>query len=227
MSLPEGEDPCDFFMKRGAGPFLELKDEAKEIFDFKVTSPLASTTSRRSRDRQEHWTRYWRQSAKVPTLRSPGTVSRKAYGPARPGREDRHPGGALRERMKGLRTGRAEAPTVKREMKLPSEEKWLLETVLAEPKLVEAAAARVSPEDLRSAELSKILRAVYEANERLGEAKLSSVVTAVGELGALAVSLAENGARQENHEQRLADCIARIERAQEARDARAAQEEPH
>jgi DNA primase len=211
MSLPEGEDPCDFFLKRGAGPFLALKEEAKEIFDYKVALATRRHDLKTVAGQTKALEEILATAAKVPTLvrrelqLAKATVLRdlaESLGVSE---------AALRERMRGLRTGRAEAPATKKEIKLPSEEKWLLETVLAEPRLVEAAAERVSPEDLRSPELAAILKAVYETNERLGEARLSSVVTAAGELSSLVVSLAEGGTGRENHEQRLADCIARID----------------
>ena len=102
---------------------------------------------------------------------------------------------------------------MKKDVKRPSEEEWLLESILAEPGLVETAAARVSPGDLRDKDLSNILRAVYEIFQAKGEVNLASVVTAAEEhgLGGLVVTLAENGAKHTNHHRRAADCIERID----------------
>jgi len=122
---------------------------------------------------------------------------------------------ALRDRLKRLRSrGRSSADAGgPREAEYPPEEKWLLETLLAEPALVEKAAAGVSPQDLESRDLAAVLEAVYEAFRSGGEVRASSIASAVGEagLGSLVVSLAEKGARIGGHEKRLSDCIGKIE----------------
>jgi len=212
MRLPSGEDPCDFLLKRGAKDFLELKEDAQELFEFKVLVASnrhdLSTVAGQSRALDE----ILATVAKVPTAaRQELYVARNAVLrdlAEKLGISE----GVLRERLKRLRIGRG-AKEVRKDIKRPAEEQWLLESVLAEPGLVEAAAARVSPDQLRDKDLANILRAVYEAFARTGEVKLASVVTAAEEdgLGGLVVTLSENGARHTNHHRRMADCIERIE----------------
>ena len=226
VRLPAGEDPCDFFIKRGAEPFLKAKEDAQELFDFKAEMASKrhdlTTVAGQSRALDE----ILATAAKVPTAaRQELVVARNAV--LRDLAERMNVSeGALRDRLKSLRTTRtARDPKpgpAGKDVKRPSEETWLLESVLAEPNLVEAAAAQVSPEDLRDKDLSKLLRAVYKAFSEVGEVRLASVVTAAEEhgLGGLVVTLSENGAKHANHERRLADCIERI-KATKARATRA------
>ncbi len=209
MSLPAGEDPCDFLLSRGAEAFLALTNEAMEVFEFKVAQASKKHDLKTVAGQTRALDEILATVAKVPAV-----VRQELYLARNNVLRDLSerlaiPESALRERLRGLRTGRA-ASEVKKDLALPSEEKWLLESLLAEPRLVEAAAARVSPDDLRSVELQIILRAVYEAFQADGDVRLASVVTAAGELGALVVALAESGARQSNHERRAADCMERI-----------------
>jgi len=212
LRLPAGEDPCDFCIKRGVEPFLKLKEDAQEVFDFKVEVASKrhdlTTVAGQSRALDEILSTV----AKVPTAaRQELYVAKNAV--LRDLAERLNISEAvLRERLRTLKTGRT-AAQVKKEVKRPSEEQWLLESILAEPGLVEAAAARVSPEDFRDKDLAKILRAVYEVFRMHGDARLAAVVTqaeAEG-LGGLVVTLAENGARHSNHHRLVADCIERIE----------------
>ena len=213
IRLPAGEDPCDFLLKRGAEPFLKLKEDAQEVFEFKVEVASKrqdlTTVAGQSRALDE----ILATVAKVPTAaRQELYVARNAVlrdlAERLNVREE-----VLRERLKALKSGRKAADVVKKDAKRPSEEEWLLESILAEPGLVEMAAARVSPGDLRDKDLSYILRAVYEIFQAKGEVSLASVVTAAEErgLGGLVVTLAENGAKHTNHHRRAADCIERID----------------
>jgi len=212
LTLPAGEDPCDFLLKRGAEEFLKLKEGAKEVFAFKVE--IASkrhdltTVAGQSRALDE----ILATLAKVPTAaRQQLYAARNAVLRDLAERLSISES-VLRERLKALKTGRA-AREVKKDAAYPSEEKWLIESILAEPNLVEASAARVSPDEFRDKDLAKVLRAVYETFQKTGQARLASVVTAAEAegLGALVVTLAESGARHTNHPRRLADCIERIE----------------
>lgn len=209
VSLPAGEDPCDFLLKRGGEAFRALESTAQEIFDFKVAIVSKrhdlTTVAGQSRALDEILSTV----AKVPTaMRQELYLARNTV--LRDLAEKMNiQESVLRERLRRMRSGRAQE-VVNKDVKYPSEEKWLLESILAEPKLVESAAARVSPDDVRHEDLQKIMRAVLTVFQRDGEARLSSVVTEAGELGGLVVALAENGAKQSNHEKRLSDCVDRI-----------------
>lgn len=221
LRLPQGEDPCDFFTKRGKEPFLRLKEDAQEVFDFKVE--VASkrydlkTVAGQSRALDE----ILATVAKVPTAaRQELYVAKNAV--LRNLSETLNISEAvLRERLKTLKNGRV-AAEVKRDLRRPAEEMWLLEAVLSQPALVETAATRVSPDDFRDRELSQILRAVYEVFRREGDARLAAVVSECEPdgLGALVVTLAENGGRHTNHHRLVADCIERID-GRKRRDERA------
>jgi DNA primase len=209
FSLPAGEDPCDFLLKRGGEEFLSLKGAAREIFEYKVA--LASrkhdlgTIAGQTRALEEILTTV----AKVPTaMRQELYLARNTV--LRDLSERMNvPESVLRERVKRLKTGRAQEVAGK-DVKYPTEEKWLLESILAEPNLVEAAAARVSPDEFRHEDLKRMLRAVYDVFQREGEVRVASVVTAMEDLGGLVVTLAENGSKQLHHERRVADCIEKI-----------------
>ena len=211
IRLPAGEDPCDFLTKRGAKPFLELKEGAKELFEFKVEVASRKHDLRTVAGQSRALDEILATVAKVPTAaRQELYVARNAV--LRDLAESSGiTEGALRERLKALRGRKAAAP-LKKEVRRPPEEEWLLESILAEPALAETAAARVSPEELRDGELALILRAAYEVFGRGGEAGVAGVVSAVEEdgLGALVVRLAENGAKHTNHHRRASDCIERI-----------------
>lgn len=212
VRLPVDEDPCDFLLKRGAEAFLKLKDGAQEIFEFKVE--LASkrhnltTVAGQTRAMDEilgmlakvgSATRQELYVAKNTVLRD--LSERLNISEA-----------VLRERLAALKGGRTREETRKK-VKYPCEEQWLIETLLAEPSLVEASAARLSPDELRDEDLKVILRAIYEAFQEDGEVRVASVVSRVQEkgLGSCVVTLAENGSRSANHARRLADCLERIE----------------
>lgn len=215
LRLPPGQDPCDFLLEHGGEEFQKFKASAKEIFDFKVE--LASkrhdltTVAGQSRALDE----ILATVAKVPAgVKRELYVARNALlGDLawRLGISEQ----ALRERLgrfkKGRRAGQAEVG--KGGVKRPREERWLVESLLAEPQLVETAATHVSPEDLRDADLATILGAIYEAARDGRDIGAASLAAAVGEagLGALVVELEEDSARYSEHERRMADCIAAIE----------------
>lgn len=224
LSLPEGFDPCDYLLERGGEGFRELTESAQEIFEFKVALASKrhdlSTVAGQSRALDE----ILETVAKVPAgarqeLYVAGNEVLRDLA-ERLGVSER----ALRDRLKRLRSRvRSSADTPgKREADYPPEERWLLETLLAEPGLVEKAAGGVSPQDMQSRDLAAVLEAVYEAFKSGGEVRASSIASAVGEagLGSLVVSLAESGGRIGGHERRLSDCIARIE-ARKLRETRA------
>jgi len=215
LSLPEGFDPCEYLLEHGGESFLELKAGAQEIFEFKVALASKnndlSTVAGQSRALDEILS----AAAKVP----PG-ARRELYVARNEVLRDlaerlRISERALRERLKSLGARGSHEPQTRRraEADHPAEEKWLIETLLAEPALVEKAAGAVSPGDLRDRDLAAILSAIYEAFREGGEIRVSSIASAVGEagLGSLVVSLAESGAARGGHETRLADCLAIIE----------------
>ncbi len=215
LALPEGLDPCDFLLKHGAEEFLARKAGARELFDYKVELASKrhdlSTVAGQSRALDEILSTV----AKVPTAaRQELYVARNVLLrdlAERLGVSE----GSLRDRLKKLRpsrSGAVSAPARDR-LKLPLAEKWLVETLLARPHLVERAAGRVAAEDFSDPGLAAILGAVYAAFREGREIRVASVATAVGEEGhgPLVVALAEEGEKFAAHEKRLEDCVAKIE----------------
>ena len=216
LSLPPGFDPCDYLLKFGGEEFCKLKDTASEVFDFKVSLAAKrhdlSTVAGQSRALDE----ILETLAKVPS-----NARRELHAARNDVVRDlserlKVSERAIRERLSQVRTGRRRAPetAAKAEVKYPGEEAWLVETLLARPELAEAAASRVSPCDLATGELAAILEAIYGLFAEGKPVTTSAVASGVGEagLGALVIELAHRGEQRGGHEQRLADCIAIIEK---------------
>ncbi len=216
LVLPEGEDPCDFLLKSGAQEFAALKAGARELFDYKVELASKrhdlSTVAGQSRALDE----ILATAARVPTTaRQELYVARNALLrdlAERMGISEE----SLRERLKRFRSSRSAEPSAPRrgEKKLPLVEKWVIETLLAQPHLVEGIAGRIAGRDFSEPRLAAILEAIYAAFGEGREIRVSSVATAVAEegLSSLVVALAEEGERFSQHEERLADCVAQMEK---------------
>ncbi len=222
LSLPEGFDPCDYLLKSGTEGFLRLRENAQEIFEFKVA--LASrrhdlaTVAGASRALDEILSAVARvpPGARQDLYMARNEVLRALA--ERLGASER----SLRDRLRKLKSRGPSEPHEGRSVAAehPPEEKWLLETLLARPDLVEKAAAAIGPEDLTSRDLAAVLEEVYRCAVGTGDVRTSSIAGALAEagLGSLVVSLAESGAEVGGHERRLADCTARIRKRRQRRE---------
>jgi len=173
-TLPEGMDPCDLLVQHGAEPFREALAGAVDALDFKLSRVLARDSSQGVEGQRRAVDAVLAIIALAPEL--PGQagaikrelmVTRIAH---RLGLREELVWARLNElRERRRRSARKEAPGEKPEeperarpkRPAPSQERELLEVLLAEPALVPIAAAKLAPEQITHPVVKDLVAALF------------------------------------------------------------------
>ncbi len=171
-TLPEGLDPCDLLVQQGPEPFRLALTNAVDALEFKLNRVLSSETAATVEGRRRAVDAALNVIALAPEM--PGQagavkreliVSRIAQ---RLALKEETVWARLRE-LKGTikrRDDPAPSPQGKHEDKrqapAAAEERELLEVLLAEPRLVAAAAVEVPPEEIQHPGLRRLLEGLYQ-----------------------------------------------------------------
>jgi DNA primase len=168
-TLPEGLDPCDLLVRDGPDAFRAALANAVDALDFKMSQVLAAEEARGVEGTRRAVDAVLGIIALAPPL--PGEagavkqelmVTRIAR---RVGIKEETVWARLRElRARKRRADKGDATAESAENasdKAPSEERELLEVLLAEPALVPVAAAGLSPEEVRHPVVRRLVEALY------------------------------------------------------------------
>jgi DNA primase len=211
-TLPQGLDPCDLLVEQGPEPFVQVLTSAVNVLDFKLNQVLAAGMAAGIEGQLRAMDAVLGVIALAPELPSPvpgvrqltlkhGLIVRKIAD--RLGLRDE----MVRARLHELRARKRRADKGdeaaegddKRTGPAPSEERELLEVLLADPALVPAAAAGVSPEEIRHPEVRRLVEALYRLQAsgevpdldrlrlQIDDARLASYLLRLQEVGRLNV----------------------------------------
>jgi DNA primase len=176
-TLPEGKDPCDLLVEQGVEPFRQALANAADALDFKLNQLLAAQENSGVEGRRRAVEAVLGVIALAPEM--PGqagamkqelVVNRIAH---RLGLQEKGVWARLKE-LRAMRrrpdstSGKREPAGELRQAAAPALERQLLEVLLADPKLVPAAAAEVTPGELTHAGLRQLLEVLY-AMQAAGE----------------------------------------------------------
>lgn len=165
-TLPAGLDPCDLLVAEGPDPFRRVLEGAADALEYKLARAVASEDTSSVEGRRRVVDSVLGVLASVPVVSGgAGAVKMQLM----VGRISRRLGvseEALWSRMDELRRakrGREEGSSdgTRRGAPAAPEERELLEVLLAEPALVERAAAEVGPEEVAHPGLRRLLEGLY------------------------------------------------------------------
>ena len=182
VTLPDGQDPCDFVLEHGSAALEELIAQSPDALDFCVENEtrgidLANDTQRANASLQ----RILATMARAPRLKEDSNSSyrlRTQQTLSRLSRMYRVDESLLREELASQRAkatensnrfaSNEEEQKPKRRVPLSGWEKELFTRLIQTPNAVAAVIERVSPEDMRT-EMGKTLLVTYQEIEATGE----------------------------------------------------------
>jgi DNA primase len=210
MTLPAGEDPCDFLLRRGGEPFRELAERAPEPLTYLIDRAAARfdlATAEGTRKAAEwvvgimnaakpaHHLGLEVKQAKVldelsrrlhVSVDSLTQLRRQLQRPATPAAEAPAPDGA----------GPAAPPAPIRLADLDRTDLELMQVALEEPEAIEWLATRVSPSSLQEGPLRALLQACYDIHAEGQRPSYENLMTRLDDpaLRALATDLVASAA---------------------------------
>lgn len=236
-TLPEGKDPCDLLVEQGAEPFRQALTNAVDALDFKLNQLLTTDGSAGVEGRRKAVEAVLGVIALSPEMPGEGgelkkqlVVNRIAQ---RLGLQEKSVWARLQELKATRRRPEARPETIKtttngeetRQAPAPPLERQLLEVLLAQPRLVAAAAADVSPEEVTHPGLRQLLEGLYELEGSGEEPELDRLRARIenSRLGEKARELQEKGRLHANPDAWLRDLLSEFRR----RRAEPAKQELH
>jgi DNA primase len=202
-TLPEGLDPCDLLVRDGPEPFRFALANAADALDYKLNQVLAAEEAQGVEGRRRAVDAVLGIIALAPVMAGEAgavkqelMVTRIAQ---RVGIKEETVWARLRDlRARKRRADRGDETAEndgKRHGPAPGEERELLEVLLAEPALVPAAAAGVSPEEIRHPEVRRLVETLYRLHAsgevpdldrlrlQIDDARLASYLLRLQEVG--------------------------------------------
>ena len=226
-ALPEGKDPCDFLVERGAEPFRQALTNAVDALDFKLNQLLTTDGSTSIEGRRKAVEAVLGVIALAPEI--PGeagqlkrqlVVNRVGQ---RLGLQEKTVWARLHqlqstqqraETAAAKKQGNAENGDEVRKVPVPALERQLLELLLAQPRLVATAAAEVRPEEVTHLGLRQLLEGLYEMHRSGEEPELDLLRARIDNTRLLekAWELQERGRLHANPDAWLRDLLAEFRR---------------
>jgi DNA primase len=234
--LPEGKDPCDLLVARGPAPLRASFEAARDVFEFLLAAAKAGLAAESASGPPSAARLQAVADGMIETaLRIPPGVKRdrllQRIGGSFGFTED-----GVRRRVRELaaasapRTPEAAAAGAAREAArprppAPSEERLLLEAVLAEPSLAGALAREAPPGSFEDAALGAVARALLDtaAGGRADPAACGAALQAAGDAGVLAafdaLVAAASALPGGDHRRQFEDCVRRRNHARDVAEA--------
>jgi DNA primase len=173
-TLPAGLDPCDLLAARGAGPFSEALASAADALDFKLDRILAQAPAAGVEGSKRAVEAVLGVLALVPESAGPAAAMKRDLVLNRVAQRFGLKAETLRARLDEVRSAAAARTTeASRDRERPEVtaaggsakadplERELLEVLLADPMLVAAAKAEVSPSEVTHPGLRRLLAGLY------------------------------------------------------------------
>jgi DNA primase len=171
-TLPEGMDPCDVLLQ-GPEPFRQALDNAVDALDFKLSRVLSSEAASGLEGRRRAMEAVLGIISLAPEMGGPAAVKQELV-ISRIAQRLALMEKTVRERLQDIRNRRRQVSPAQRDnaaqpqRAAPADklEQELLQVLLSDPKLVPAAAAEVSADEIGHPGLRELLTGLYDLHSR-------------------------------------------------------------
>jgi DNA primase len=219
-SVPEGKDPCDFLVSKGADAFAQILSQAVDVFEFKWGRLLSSFDADRTIAGRKAAVNEFIQSIATAMLSGNigaierGIVVNRLAGIV--GIDAASINARLNRRLQSARRAEAYNLNSQKVFKVDlgqglfaAAQREIVEILLNEPALFEVVQERVKPQDFDVPALRQAARALFDTLKDNLQAPIARVLARVEEpeLSSAIVSLQQAGQEKDNFQKRLDDAL--------------------